>query len=454
MSDCAPLNAKLAHVDPGHPGYRLRRIDETQPPDPRDRIFVVVTLSGGGTRAAAFGYGALEALRDLTVPVDGRAVSLLSELDVISSVSGGSFAAAYYAAFGPEKFFSDFPKDVLHRHIETALAFKVLAPWNWPLLWSPYFSRSDLAADYYERRIFGGKTFSELPERPLIVLNATDLTAGAPFPFLQDSFDALCSNLDPFPVGSAVASSSAFPVGFPPLTLRNWNATDDCGYEPSKAIVNAIKGGPEANAHDYERATERFSFTTPERRYLHLSDGGISDNLGVRAVLAGLVSGVPDLPILQRVNGGRIDKLVVITVDAKPGVAIKKDHGRRAPTFLTVLSRAASAPMANYSTDSVAWLQESIDTDAAFVLDAIAAGGVTLPHCFDYYGVHVQFENAPPEIKERLKHIGTRLELPKKDVALLIDEGRRQVGQSKELARLLRDLKDPETFPCPSPPDE
>jgi len=477
LAGCAPFNAKLAAVDPARPGYRLARLQPGQPPDARDRLFVVVTLSGGGTRAAAFAYGALEGLRDLRVPVDGRIVSLLGEVDVVSSVSGGSFAAAYYGAFGPDAFFARFQTDVLNRRLESGIALRVLAPWNWPRLLSPYYSRTDLAVAYYDSTIFQHRAYSELPDRPLIVLNATDLSAGAPFAFLQDAFDALCSDLEPLPLATAVAASSAFPVAFPPLTLRNWNADGDCGYAPSRAIDNAIAGGPELNAHDYERAKERRSFTDPARRYLHLSDGGIADNLGLRGVLAGIVSGVPDLPLLQRVNLDRIDRLVVISVDAKPGVSTKKDAHRGAPGLFTVMSRAASAPMGNYSTDSVAWLKSAIEGDATQVNDLLArraacdglfagkeerddcyerfaAGGDRLPHCFDFYGVHVQFENAPAETQERLKDIDTRLQLPRKDVKLLIEEGRRQVGESKELARLLRDLERPEDFPCPSAPDE
>jgi len=474
---CAPFNAKLEAIDPARPGYRLARVQPGEPPDARDRIFVVVTLSGGGTRAAAFAYGALAGLRDLRAPIDGRIVSLLSEVDVVSSVSGGSFAAAYYGAFGPDAFFAHFQTDVLNRRLESAIAWRVVAPWNWPRLWSPYFSRTDLAAAYYDRAIFHHRTYAALPERPLIVMNATDLSAGAPFAFLQDSFDALCSDLAPLPLATAVTASSAFPVAFPPLTLRNWNAAGDCGYVPSKAIENAVAGGAELNAHDYERAKERLSFTDPARAYLHLSDGGIADNLGLRGVLAGLVSSVPDLPLLQRVNLDRIDKLVVISVDAKPGVSTDKDAHRGAPGIFTVTGRAASAPMGNYSTDSVAWLKSAIEGDATQVNDLIArraacdelfageterkdcyerfaAGGDRMPHCFDFYGVHVQFENAPPDIKKRLMNVDTRLQLPRKDVALLIAEGRRQVGASKELARLVRDLEHPKNFPCPSVPDD
>jgi len=67
-------------------------------------LMVGVTLSGGGARAAAFGYGVLDALRQTKVQWNGQATTLLDEVDVVSGVSGGSILATYFAAFGPETF--------------------------------------------------------------------------------------------------------------------------------------------------------------------------------------------------------------------------------------------------------------------------------------------------------------------------------------------------------------
>ena len=72
--------------------------------------FVVLAFSGGGTRSAAFSYGLLEKLRDTEVTIDGKSVRLLDEVDVISSVSGGSYTAAYYGLFG-EQIFEDFEQN-------------------------------------------------------------------------------------------------------------------------------------------------------------------------------------------------------------------------------------------------------------------------------------------------------------------------------------------------------
>ncbi len=76
-----------------------------------------LAFSGGGTRAASFSYGLLEALRDTTYEVDGKPRRLLDEIDVISSVSGGSFTAAAYGLHG-DKIFEVYEPSFLKRNLQ------------------------------------------------------------------------------------------------------------------------------------------------------------------------------------------------------------------------------------------------------------------------------------------------------------------------------------------------
>ena len=78
-----------------------------------NRPFVLLSFSGGGTRAAALSFGLMEELRKVKYnESDGTERHLLDDVEIISSVSGGSFTSAYYALF-PESFFDDFPKAFL-----------------------------------------------------------------------------------------------------------------------------------------------------------------------------------------------------------------------------------------------------------------------------------------------------------------------------------------------------
>ena len=55
-----------------------------------EKLLLMLTFSGGGTRAASFSYGVLDGLRDTIINIDGRDKRLLDEVDWISGVSGGS----------------------------------------------------------------------------------------------------------------------------------------------------------------------------------------------------------------------------------------------------------------------------------------------------------------------------------------------------------------------------
>ena len=85
------------------------------------KLQLYLMFSGGGTRASALSYGVLKELAATTVTIDGEQIRLLDEVDLISSVSGGSFTAAYYGLYG-EKIFDDFEESFLKRNVDRDLA--------------------------------------------------------------------------------------------------------------------------------------------------------------------------------------------------------------------------------------------------------------------------------------------------------------------------------------------
>src|SRR4051794_26574425 len=90
-----PATPKLDHA--GQSGYR---VSESARPAQANDILFVLAISGGGTRAAALGYGVMEELRRTVVTIHGEKRRLLDEVDVISAVSGGSLPATYYGLRG------------------------------------------------------------------------------------------------------------------------------------------------------------------------------------------------------------------------------------------------------------------------------------------------------------------------------------------------------------------
>jgi len=148
-------------------------------------------------------------LKKTEVTIDGKNRCLLNEVDVISSVSGGSLTAGYYGLFG-DHIFEDFEARFLKKDIQGAFVARTFFnSVNWFRLLSAEFGRSDLAAEYYEKHVFDGRTLGDMEARkgPLILMNATDMTHGTRVGITQEAFNLICSDLSKFPVARAAASS-------------------------------------------------------------------------------------------------------------------------------------------------------------------------------------------------------------------------------------------------------
>ena len=85
-----------------------------------DDLLVGLSFSGGGTRAAAFAFGALGEFDRTRVRSGQSTVSLLDRLDFVSGVSGGSVTAAYYG-LKKRAALDDFRENFLLRNAEELL---------------------------------------------------------------------------------------------------------------------------------------------------------------------------------------------------------------------------------------------------------------------------------------------------------------------------------------------
>ena len=364
LQGCAsyPHNPKLDSYNLDK-GYRYDKLNDQKN---SESLFVILTFSGGGTRAAALSYGVLEKLRNTPIVWEGKHSNLLSEVDVISSVSGGSFTAGYYAAFG-EAIFKDknnsgFLRDFLYRDIEGDLFSQFFYPSNWFRLASPWYSRIDMATDFYDEEIFKGVKYAELINRktkPYLMVNATDMSLGSRFTFEQAQFDPMCADLGGVALARAVAASSDFPVAFPPMTLDNHAGS--CSYNPQQPgwIAQAEKDLL-INPSRYKNALLFKTYQDSQQRpFIHLLDGGIADNLGLRGPLQALVSNDTELNLPVKMSTGVIKKLLIITVDAKNQPDLNYDATAIPPSVLEVLKVVANVPMDNFSFETTETLRKS-----------------------------------------------------------------------------------------------
>jgi NTE family protein len=237
------------------------------PGQTNQRPIRALCLSGGGFRAALFHLGALRRLNEL---------GILSSIDTISSVSGGSIIAAHLAhcirswpAPGAAISSSYWEEDVakpfrvlVTRNLRTGPLLRRPLPWNW---------RHDTATvealeKGYKRHLTTLK-LGELPDHPNFVFCATDMTFGVNWLFekcrIGDYQVGYMKNVADYPVARAVAASSCFPpifnpmvVGLTPNQLVGGEATKTLGREVRDSLVAGLR----------------------------LTDGGVYDNMGFEPV--------------------------------------------------------------------------------------------------------------------------------------------------------------------------
>ena len=464
-----PVNPPLQHTD-DNAGYRM--VNRTLGEKNTDETFVILSMSGGGTRVAALDYGVMKYLDRIRFGVDNR--SLLDEVDIISSSSASSIPAAYYGLFGKKSFLDDFVADVLYRKLETSLKRKVLNPFEWPRTASVNFSRGDLMAEYFDKHVFNGHTFADMQrQRPFIMLNTTDMGIGSQFSFVQGYFDLICSDLSQVSVARAVTASLAFTPYFTPITLKNYN-DGQCGYITPAWVQDAISSGTEADPLIRQAAMDVLSYEDIDKRpYIHLLDSGISDNVGIRTPR--LAFKVTDQ--FEQVKEGTIKKLVIIMVDAKPKTDFKGDLKARPPGALTSVWAAAIRPLDNYSYETINLVKRDVrdrrdrqdrqrhtrdtcDDHARSLCEQVEMGAASYEKVsssclnafevmeddpsgeFDIYLLHVSFDRIEDPVKrERFQSVPTTLQLSREDVDMLIEVVPELLQEDPEFHALMRDLE-------------
>ena len=212
-------------------------------PASKTGYFIGVAISGGGSRSANFSAAVMLQL---------QRIGILQKADYISSVSGGSLTAAYYCAADDRDWNPQTVQQKLTYPFARDLIVKFLSPWYGAAIIFTDYDRSDLLAEVFQRVLFTRNTrrltFGDLrPDRPHLLINATDLQSGRKFVFCDETFDDLNSNLSRYPLAWACAASAAVPVLLHQVTLRD--------------------------------------YSTSFRQYRHFIDGGIADNLGVQTLV-------------------------------------------------------------------------------------------------------------------------------------------------------------------------
>lgn len=407
-------------------------------------ILVAVTLSGGGARAAAFGFGVLTEMQETRFVWNGQPTTLLDATDVVSGVSGGSIVAAYFAAHGIDGL-PRFEHEFLRQNFQNSLITQALRPGNLIDLTSPWLGRTHLLARRLDE-LYGGLTFGDVerrPRHPQLFITATDMSLGTGFEFTWEQFSLICSDLRKVPLSFAVASSSAVPLLLSPMTLKNY--ADQCPERRSTSAASARAATGDYRARLY-RAHE-LSYTDARRKpYIHLVDGGLADNLGVQRLLDRALAGGGLRQTFSEVGipPGTIRKLVLITVNAERDPSVDISQSDKVPNMAQVVDALLFGTGARATRETQEFLrditrqwQQSLATGSPGRTDVFAPDA-------EVHVIPVNLRDAPDDIaRRRLLQVPTAFSITSEEVTDLIEAGGSVLRHSPEFRALVQSLLRP-----------
>ena len=431
----------VAPVDPVK-GYRGGQVLEGVMP----KTLVVLTISGGGTRAAALGHGTMRGLS--AIKLGGRKETLLHAVDIVSSVSGGSVPATWLALAGPEPAKLDkFRSAFLDQDGMGRLTWRILNPYGLLRISTAQTERIDPLIDWFNDTLFDGATYAALRSRdavsgwrrPYLIVNAADMAAEAPFPFHQWRFDLLCSDLEDLPLAVSVAASAAFPILLSPVTLVNYSKPGGCAAQKEAghdlwppqwvqqtnndtATENQPRTSIYTNPARVRRARTGYSYIDVDsgelrRPFVHLLDGGIADNLGLAEPIRLLTTREISPSLLSHIDRGRIERILLLVVNARSDPDSDLDRTKATPGVLSMLGATTGSAIDNATFRRLEQLDEVIRA-LMQAAGSRRAASLAIDHAlvdFDMIG--------NPTCRRRFQNIATSWALARTEVDALIGMG-------------------------------
>ncbi|HEY7531563.1 MAG TPA: patatin-like phospholipase family protein [Nitrospiraceae bacterium] len=270
----------------------------TYPMKPKETL-IGIAISGGGSRAALFGAAGLEALAKLQV---GPGQSLLEDVSMISSVSGGSMATSYFASVKPKRevpvltasgelsgeyqaFFAQY-KETMNQDYEKPLLWRNLFRLRW---FNPAWTAKSLS-EYLNSQFLKDMTFQNVRERessgdiPRLLINTTLYNDGRRFvittlPHEQTQYDLLkdvSRSIGARPVSKESAELMRVKwASLQSVTPQELNL-DLCPIQLGAAVAGSMSFPPVVGPITFK--------VEGEDRYWHAGDGGLSDNMGLESL--------------------------------------------------------------------------------------------------------------------------------------------------------------------------
>ncbi len=268
-------------------------------PEQNEKVAVALSISGGGSRAANLGVGIMLGLEQLKLSNTRNA---LQEIDYISTVSGGGFAGGsyigalynhYYYNRSIEFKLSDYWKTNIQEHLAHSYVSDLVKANFHPWYWFTFIDDGDAlekAIDdhvlFYKYRNSKNKKLPKDERKKNRSITLGDLFIDKDSINKKVIFPMMVAN------GSTLDKMAIFP--FAPDVMEDYQIA---GY--SHRLKN-IKNKNKMNPYELPLAvgikasgsfpvlisnTTLMSHYHPERKYLHVIDGAMTDNLGYETAM-------------------------------------------------------------------------------------------------------------------------------------------------------------------------
>lgn len=292
-------------------------------PAPDADILVGLAVSGGGSRAALFGAGALEALAQIGIGPERR--SLLERVSYISSVSGGSLASAYFTVRKPthdvpilagdgkltdayQSFFGGFKQDMTRDYESLLLRRQIfgLRPFN------PAWTARTLA-ELLDEEYLGNMKFEGLARReaqgdsPHLIVNTTLYNNGRRFilstlPGAASRYD-IFHDLNRLPTTTKADEEADRILQSRWEMLRSFTPQDlqmnVCPVRVAAAVTASMSFPPVVGPITFRVADQDL--------YWHVGDGGLADNSGAESLI---------MMFLKKLQEGKARRALIISLDS------------------------------------------------------------------------------------------------------------------------------------------
>jgi predicted acylesterase/phospholipase RssA len=331
------------------PIYTLPRLkpDQTscvRPTKPTE-VLIGVAISGGGSRAALFGSAGLESLAKLQVGPPEH--SLLADVSMISSVSGGSMATSYFASQKPPRevpiltpagdlsedyrtFFAQF-QSTMDRDYENPLLFRQITRLRW---FNPAWAATSLT-EYLNEQFLKGLSFKDVMERetrgdiPRLLINTTLYNDGRRFvmttlPQEESQYDLLKD------IHRTVGASSR-PKEAEDLLQSKWASLqsvtpqalnlDLCSIGLAAAVAASMSFPPVIGPITFK--------VEEEELYWHAGDGGLSDNMGIESLF---------LAVMKQLQENSTSRALLIAFDSSFPFAVGSERLNHFPEGFTLFN--------------------------------------------------------------------------------------------------------------------